>query len=119
MTQKQMKEIRTLKRKLWKEMRCVVELPPGVPADLALRLIREAYEHEQATGEIRSFVREELGYLPDVVTHLDFCSGWCPECPILEWCTTAQEDFTDEDRLWMTTYKDYPPGFRFSRDTLA
>jgi hypothetical protein len=108
------KQIRALKKKLWREMRCVVDLPPGIPDDLCLRLIRDAYEQELATGEIRKFVREELGDVPGVVTHLDFCSGWCPECPILQWCETARRQFTEEDRLWMATYHDYPPGFRFS-----
>jgi len=41
-------------------------------------------------------------------TTVDFCGGWCPGCAILEWCETAREPYSAEERDWMKEHNDFP-----------
>lgn len=104
-----------MKETLWQKFRTVVEMPDGVPEELQLRLIREDLEKMEADGV-------EDPYFDDCpicqamkadgtawTRHLDFCTGWCPGCEVLEWCDTAKANHPPDEIAWMKAHNDFPP----------
>ena len=61
-----------------------IELPEKVPLKLQYKLIRDIFA-------------EEIHYMPGFTHHYDFCSGWCPDCEILEYCDSWKETWTWEE----------------------
>jgi hypothetical protein len=106
--------IAELEEKLWREFRTVVALPDRVPEAMRLQLMEEAYAEVRVEGNdpfdddcpLCRMMAEEASW----TRHYDFCSGWCPDCPILEWCDTAAEEYPPEEIAWMKAHGDYPPG---------
>jgi hypothetical protein len=54
----------------------------GVPVKLAYSQLREKFSE---------------GFLAMPGWHIDFCSGWCPDCAFAVYCDVCKENWTDEE----------------------
>jgi len=66
------------------EFKIEVSLSDNVPTSLKYELIR-------------SIFAEDIFHMPGYSTTQDFCSGWCPECKILDYCESVHEIWTKEE----------------------
>ena len=48
-----------------------------------------------AYTELRNKFKEGFYSLPG--WHIDFCSGWCPDCAFVDYCNVAKENWTDKE----------------------
>ena len=109
------KRIEEMKEELWRDHRTVVDMPEGVPVEVQLRLIELDLEQLRTNGDqdpyfddcpiCQAMKAEGMQW----TRHLDFCSGWCPGCEVLDWCPTAADNHTLEERAWMKQRNDFPP----------
>jgi hypothetical protein len=109
------RRLEELKELLWREHRTVVEMPDTVPEDLQIRLIEKDLARIQTEGEVDPYFDDcpicqaMKAEGMEWTRHLDFCTGWCPGCEILEWCTAANDLHTPEEIAWMKANNDFPP----------
>ena len=76
-------KIRNLEQRMKREFNADAVFPAGVPAELRLSLLREAMEEVRVARQDPEY--EEMRKLfGEMHTTVDFCSGWCPGCEILE-----------------------------------
>jgi hypothetical protein len=68
----------------WEAFNCSVDFPENVPLKLKYELIRDEFA-------------DSIHYMPGYSMHYDFCSGWCPECKIIDYCTNKDEFWTKEE----------------------
>lgn len=109
------RRVEELKERLWRDHRTVVDMPDGVPEEVQIRLIEQDLVRIETEGEddpyfddcpiCQAMKAEGLEW----TRHLDFCTGWCPGCEILEWCPTALEQHAPEEIAWMKAHNDFPP----------
>ena len=108
------RRVEELKERLWREHRTVVDMPDAVPEEVQIRLIEQDLVRIEAEGEddpyfddcpiCQAMKAEGMEW----TRHLDFCTGWCPGCEILEWCPTALEQHPPEEIAWMKANNDFP-----------
>jgi len=46
---------------------------------------------------LRDYFEDEFHYMPGFTTMIDFCTGWCPDCKILDYCDIWEETWTKEE----------------------
>lgn len=45
---------------------------------------------------VRDYFKEDIHYMPGFSMMLDFCSGWCEDCKIADYCDTKDEFMNEE-----------------------
>jgi len=68
----------------WEAFNCSADFPENVPLKLKYELIRDEFA-------------DPIHYMPGYSMHYDFCSGWCPECRIIDYCKTKDELWSKEE----------------------
>ena len=61
-----------------------LEYPENVPLKLRYQLMRKQFA-------------EPVHYMPGFTHHYDFCTGWCPDCEILDYCEIWKGNWTPEE----------------------
>lgn len=100
-------KIRNLERRLRKEFNADAHFPDGVPAELRLTMLEQAYEEVREEQKDPEYA-EMKQLFGEMHTTIDFCGGWCPGCEILQWCESPRESYSEEDIRWMKEHNDYP-----------
>lgn len=63
---------------------CSADFPDNVPLKMQYELIRDKFA-------------EPIHYMPGYSMHFDFCSGWCPDCKIADYCSNKDAIWTKEE----------------------
>ena len=84
LTEKQMQQLIEAIADTWAAFNCFIIFPDNVPIKLQYELIREQFA-------------EPIHYMPGWSNNYDFCSGWCPDCEIAEYCTNKDDIWTSEE----------------------
>jgi len=66
--------------------KCSFDFPESVPLKLQYQLIRNKFN-------------EDIQIMPGFNLHFDFCSGWCPDCEIADYCKTKDEVWADKEEF--------------------
>lgn len=109
------KRLKLLEAKMRAEFWTVPVFPAGVPGDVRLRLLEEKYLELKIEGPDPEI--EEVNAIPgtECLLMLDFCSGRCPDCRLLEWCPRSRKEHAAAETGWMKKHHDYPPPGRKKR----
>jgi hypothetical protein len=84
LTKEQMQQLIEAITDTFEAFNCSVELPGNVPLELQYELVRDQFA-------------DPIHYMPGWSMHFDFCSGWCPDCKIIDYCDTKDEIWTKEE----------------------
>lgn len=88
-------QLERIEEKLRKKYRAVLELPPGVPEALRLKVLKRQYK--EIRREWNDPEEKEMRRLfPDAVLHVTGCTADCPDCELLPWCTVGRENIQEE-----------------------
>ena len=63
---------------------CSIDFPEGVPLHLRYEMLRDTFA-------------EPVQHMPGFTHHYDFCSGWCPDCKLIDYCNSWKETWTKEE----------------------
>jgi hypothetical protein len=94
MTKRQQNEVRRLERQLWEEHRTVLEVPPGLPNELKLKLLRSVFRDLLPSTDFQVQRRRH----PEKTVHVHFCTGFCPACTYQPYCS-PEKMATEKARL--------------------
>ena len=83
MTKRNQHELRRLERQLMEENRAVVELPPGMPRELQLEILRGVFREILPSEDFQK-QRQLHG---DKIVHIHLCTGICPVCTFRPFCS--------------------------------
>ncbi len=83
-TEAQMQQLIDAILETWSEFNISADFPADVPLQLRYELVRETFEND-------------MNYMPGWSMHQDFCSGWCPDCKLVDYCSTKDENWTAEE----------------------
>jgi len=61
-----------------------IDFKDEMPVELKYEVLRDEFE-------------DDFFYMHGFHTTIDFCSGWCPECKIADFCTSKDEIWTKEE----------------------
>lgn len=63
---------------------CFVDFRDNMPLDFRYKILRNQFA-------------DDFDLMPGFGYHIDFCTGWCPECEIFEYCNSWQDTWTIEE----------------------
>jgi hypothetical protein len=84
LTDKQMQQITDAIIYLWSYFNIDVDFRENMPIKLRYELAREKFS-------------EDIHYMPGWSMTYDFCSGWCPDCKIIDYCDSWEDNWTREE----------------------
>ncbi|MBP7864440.1 MAG: hypothetical protein KA419_00710 [Acidobacteria bacterium] len=88
-------QLERIETKLRKKYRAVLELPPGVPEPLRLKVLKQQYKEIRREWNDPE-EREMRQLFPDTVLHITGCAASCPDCEMLPWCKLGREILLEE-----------------------
>lgn len=84
----------------WEAFSISVEFPEGVPTALQYEVMRDEF-------------KEDMHYMPGWSMHQDFCTGWCEDCKIADYCKIKDEVQVDDDFDMKDYINDVPDALPF------
>ncbi len=84
LSEQQMEQLIDAITEMWEEFNIGVAFKDNMPVKLQYELVRETFA-------------EDIHYMPGSSFTHDFCSGWCPDCKIIDYCDMWEENWTKQE----------------------